>query len=211
MPKLTEKGNAKQRENTSKELISFFSGKNQLKCLSLAGGSLLDDHNNTPIEFQFGAHLIDAIPYASKLKIFDISGNNIGEEGGAPILELIKTSSSLLSFHFDGNLLSLNTYREILLAMRENKIIWFVSPPIDEEKVKIAMNTNVNSNNNPNNNSNAPLSPNANNNNNTNNNQVPQMDPNDLWLRIATNIPRILQQTHNARLDLFIKVCSFII
>ncbi|CAF0872120.1 unnamed protein product [Adineta steineri] len=113
-----------------------------LECLSIADSKLKE---NT-IDFLL------ALTNNASLKILDIRGNLMGDTGARVITHILQMNSHLHTIYFDRNLLSLNSFEDIVNAMEENHTIQYFHIPITDiilmkttekermEKVQILMN-----------------------------------------------------------------------
>ncbi|CAF0976859.1 unnamed protein product [Rotaria sordida] len=93
-----------------------------------------------------------ALTYNVSLKILDIRGNLIGDAGARIITHILQINRHLHTIFFDRNLLSLNSFEDIVNAMEENYTIQYLPIPIADiilmkinekdrmEKIQILMN-----------------------------------------------------------------------
>ncbi|CAF2605251.1 unnamed protein product [Rotaria sp. Silwood2] len=95
---------------------------------------------------------LTALTYNASLKILDIRGNLMGDAGARIITHILQTNCHLHTIFFDRNLLSLNSFEDIVNAMEENYTIQYLPIPITDiilmkitekdrmEKIQILMN-----------------------------------------------------------------------
>ncbi|CAF3341597.1 unnamed protein product [Rotaria sp. Silwood1] len=95
---------------------------------------------------------LTALTYNASLKILDIRGNLMGDTGARIITHILQTNRHLHTIFFDRNLLSLNSFEDIVNAMEENNTIQYLPIPITDiilmkinekdrmEKIQILMN-----------------------------------------------------------------------
>ncbi|CAF3056472.1 unnamed protein product [Rotaria socialis] len=93
-----------------------------------------------------------ALTYNASLKILDIRGNLMGDTGARVITHIIQINRQLHTLFFDRNLLSFNSFEDIVNAMEENYTIQYLPIPITDiilmkitekdrmEKIQILMN-----------------------------------------------------------------------